>query len=146
MRKMTLSQALLVTSRNPAVRVFTSNKSYDYFGLLQLISGSRYDKINTRKYVIDPLSGMYSMFNYKTCKEILKSNPDLRIKGLGNKSPDHGEYDATINYYDQSYSDLIFWEQDKGTKLNPENKNIWTLDKDASTEALEKLFKEQGIL
>ncbi len=134
---MTLSQALLVTSRNPAVRVLVGNKkSYDYYGLLKLISGSKYDKINGRKYVIDLFSITYLAFDYKTCKEILKSNPDLRIKGL----------DVTTVYYNQSYTNLIFWEQDKSTKLNPENKNAWTLDKEASTQALELLFKEQGIL
>ena len=138
-KKLTLSQALLLTSRNPDVRVVydLNDRSSSYTDSVEAMGRYKHEWLNRQEYTIDPVCLLYMAFSYSTIKSMSKRNPDIRF--LGGK---HGG--LFFDYYNQDFKSFNFWEND-GT-LDPKNTDFWFLDKEATNEAVTELFRKEGIL
>ncbi len=84
-KKLTLSQALLLTSRNPDVRVIYNNpfetESYSYTGLIEAMGKYKHEWMNQQEYTIDPVCLVYMAFSYNSVKKLSMNNPDLIFLG-----------------------------------------------------------------
>ena len=81
-KKLTLSQALLLTSRNPDVRViYDLNESRSYTDLVKDMSEYKHELMNRQEYTIDPVCLVYMAFSYNSVKKLSMNNPDLIFLG-----------------------------------------------------------------
>lgn len=82
-KKLTLSQALLLTSRNPDVRVVydLNDRSSSYTDLVEAMGRYNHEWMNRQEYTIDPVCLVYMTFSYNSMKTLAMNNPDLRFLG-----------------------------------------------------------------
>ena len=82
-KKLTLSQALLLTSRNPDVRVIydLNDRSSSYTDLVEAMGRYKHEWLNRQEYSIDPVCLVYMAFSYNSVKKLSMNNPDLIFLG-----------------------------------------------------------------